>query len=619
MFGTVFDIEGDSLRPTKLHVLSLKEYDSDKTTKVVSLYGSDIASIVDHPIVVGHNIARFDIPVIERLYEVKFPKGTIIVDTLALSWYLYPKRPNHRLEDWGVELGYPKVRIDDWENLSREEYTERCETDVRITSLLWEKQYKYLQKLYGSDEKIKRFIRYLQFKLYCARLAEESGWKLDIDLCNSTIEKLEVIKDQKVNELRSVMPDVPVVKLRKRPLHVCKGDGEPSALGKKWFDLLKSRGLPPDHQDPVEVITGFTPANPNSHDQLKRWLFDLGWIPRTFKQNDKGVDVPKINKEKQDGGGVCGSIKDLEENHPELAALDGFFALSHRLGILRGFLRDVSPDGYLTAGIAGLTNTLRFKHSEIVNLPKPDLPYAADVRACLIADDGQELCGADMSSLEDRTKQHFMFPHDPEFVKSMMIPGFDPHLDLAEFAGKLSRKEVDDYKNNVYTPMVKTLRGIFKNGNYSCTYGAGPPRIAKTTGLPLVEAQAVHKAYWDRNWSLKAIAKEQKTKRIGEDLWLYNPVSRFWYSLRAEKDRFSTLNQGTGVFCFDTWVLCVVSERPQLTGQFHDEIIISVKKGFREQATALLRRAIDRANKMLNLNRELDIGIQFGENYGTIH
>ena len=50
-----------------------------------------------------------------------------------------------------------------------------------------------------------------------------------------------------------------------------------------------------------------------------------------------------------------------------------------------------------------------------------------------------------------------------------------------------------------------------------------------------------------------------------------------WYSLRFDKDRFSTLNQGTGAYCFDTWVKYILSKRPQLTGQFHDEVILEIK------------------------------------------
>ena len=101
--------------------------------------------------------------------------------------------------------------------------------------------------------------------------------------------------------------------------------------------------------------------------------------------------------------------------------------------------------------------------------------------------------------------------------------------------------------------------------------------------------------------------------------WLFNPVSRLWYSLRYDKDRFSTLNQGTGVYCFDIWVKFVRSKRPQLSGQMHDEIIIEVKKGNRGKAEALLKWAVKETNKLLNLNRELDVDVQFGQSYADIH
>ena len=101
--------------------------------------------------------------------------------------------------------------------------------------------------------------------------------------------------------------------------------------------------------------------------------------------------------------------------------------------------------------------------------------------------------------------------------------------------------------------------------------------------------------------------------------WLYNPVSMLWYSLRHEKDRFSTLNQGTGVWCFDKWVELVKKDGPPIIGQFHDEIIALVKKGHREKVTAHLKRAMKQLNEMLMLNRELDCSVDFGNNYAEIH
>ncbi|MNE74447.1 hypothetical protein D3C80_1705290 [compost metagenome] len=92
-----------------------------------------------------------------------------------------------------------------------------------------------------------------------------------------------------------------------------------------------------------------------------------------------------------------------------------------------------------------------------------------------------------------------------------------------------------------------------------------------------------------------------------------------WYWLKTDKDKFSTLNQGTGTYCFDMWIKEVLKRRQQLTGQAHDEGIWEVKKGYREQAAKLLKDAIQEVNKKLKLNRDLDVGIQFGDNYGSIH
>lgn len=92
-----------------------------------------------------------------------------------------------------------------------------------------------------------------------------------------------------------------------------------------------------------------------------------------------------------------------------------------------------------------------------------------------------------------------------------------------------------------------------------------------------------------------------------------------WYSLRHEKDRFSTLNQGTGAFCFDMWVGFIIKERPQLTAQFHDEVVLEIKPEEKDYVSDLLNRSIIKVNNFLKLRRELDVGIDFGNNYGEIH
>ena len=150
-------------------------------------------------------------------------------------------------------------------------------------------------------------------------------------------------------------------------------------------------------------------------------------------------------------------------------------------------------------------------------------------------------------------------------------------------------------------------------------YGAGGPKVAITAGVPEHKGYELVEAYWKRNWSVRAIAEEQIVKTCNGSKWLFNPVSKLWYSLRAEKDRFSTLNQGTGVFCFDTWVKNIRKKRSQLTGQFHDEVILCIKKGFRKQCEKLLRDAMKETNDELKLNRELDCSVDFGARYSEIH
>ena len=98
--------------------------------------------------------------------------------------------------------------------------------------------------------------------------------------------------------------------------------------------------------------------------------------------------------------------------------------------------------------------------------------------------------------------------------------------------------------------ILEKKRANAKTVNFAGIYGASPAKLAETTGLTLPFAKKLHQTYWNRNQSVKLVAKHsiRKTTMFNgeEQMWLYNLVSKFWYSLRYEKDIFSTLNQGTG-------------------------------------------------------------------------
>lgn len=613
--GRVFDIEADGLHPNKIHCMSFTNDEGDICTSTD--YGN-LRCHLKSNILVGHNIVRWDIPQLERILGIKVSGKKI--DTLALSWYLFPDTHRHGLEYWGEYFGVEKIPIEDWEDLPQSVYEERCERDVEINVLLWEKCWAYLMKLYDSEEEALRLCFYLSWKMDCAREQEESGWKLDVGKCEELLTDLEREHSSKTEELRLNMPKVPVYKTKNKPKKMYKKSGELSSLGQGWIDFLVSNGIAVTWSDPVEYLVGHEEPNPGSSKQVKAWLYSLGWKPETFKYNrDKETgDVRRIEQiNKQGGGGICDSIKILYEKEPSLELLDGLAVLAHRISILQGFLRDVDQFGWVQAKVDGLTNTLRWKHKVCVNLPGVDKPYGKEVRGCLIAPEGYELCGSDMSSLEDRTKQHYMWKHDPEYVKAMQEEGFDPHLDLACEAGLLTQEQVDAHKSGEADYSKERYTG--KTANYACLYGAQAATVSRSAGITMEVAKSVVDAYARRNWAVQAVADECIVKVVNKKKWLYNPVSRFWYSLRKEKDRFSTLNQGTGVYCFDKWIKNIRRRRSQMTAQFHDEGVWCIRKGFREEATKLLRTALEEANNELKLNRELDIDIKFGNNYAEIH
>lgn len=617
----IFDIEADGLleQATKLHVMA---YTDGNRVRYTHDYEEMRSLLSNAKVLIGHNITRYDIPLIERLLDIKV--GARLIDTLALSWYLNHSRLIHGLDSYGEDYGIPKPKIDDWENLTPEEYAHRCVEDVKINRHLWKSLRDKLLRIYEDKDSADRLIRYIQFKMECAAEQERSGWKLDVDKAQLHTDELTQAEFEKIEELKLHMPKVPIIVKKTKPAKPFKKDGTLSVTGSNWVRLLKQHNLPKDYEGVVEVINGYKEPNPSSHEQIKSWLFSLGWEPETFdfKRDPDTFEerqIPQVRVETDEGKQLCPSVLKLIDKEPAIEVLEGLSIIQHRLGIFRGFLSN-HVNGWIKAEIAGLTNTLRFKHKVLVNLPGVGKPWGKEIRGCLIAPEGYTLCGADMVSLEDTTKRHYMYDFDPEYVNEMAKPGFDPHLDLAKFAGAVTQKEIDDWKGGVDgCKNLKPLRSDYKVVNYSATYGVRPPKLSRTIGCTVKKADKLLKDFWERNWSIKAIEESLTIKHIDGEMWLLNPVSKLYYSLRFEKDRFSTLNQGTGVYCFDTWIREFRKVRSQLTGQFHDEVCLCIKKGYEDKCSKMLLDAIDRTNAKLNLNVKLGVDIQYGANYSEIH
>jgi DNA polymerase I-like protein with 3'-5' exonuclease and polymerase domains len=166
---------------------------------------------------------------------------------------------------------------------------------------------------------------------------------------------------------------------------------------------------------------------------------------------------------------------------------------------------------------------------------------------------------------------------------------------------------------------LKSVRKPYKVVNYSSLYGVGAAKLARETGKSEREAKALLEAFWQRNWSVDKVAKGLRVREVNGGMWLLNPVSGFWISLRSDKDRFSSLNQSTGVFCFDSWVAVCRKNGIKTIGQFHDEVIALVERGKEQETQDVMKKAVQKVNDKLKLNVPLGCDVQFGQTYAEIH
>ena len=153
----VLDIETDGLldEMTTIHCAVAKDY---KTGEVIQFRHNDLdtfAGLIDGNVVIGHNLISFDMPAIQRFYDVS-PKMEI--DTLVMSRLLNPDRERpeglpqkvgpHSLKAWGYRLGFHKGEYGEqegaWDCFS-EEMMSYCKQDVELTELVYKALCKEMQ------------------------------------------------------------------------------------------------------------------------------------------------------------------------------------------------------------------------------------------------------------------------------------------------------------------------------------------------------------------------------------------------------------------------------------------------------------------------------------------
>lgn len=701
--ATVADIEANGLldEATRIHVLSCtmsnnKSYDlrGSERQKLINFCNYHINNNIP---VVGHYFILFDVPLLEKILGVDLSK-LMVVDTLALSWYLNIERDQHGLDSFFDDYGIKKPFIDeaDWDFQSEdseevaahyERMRFRCEQDVAINKALWgdlqarlidmytrvkdnidkgfvdgrrvsEDEVCYIDSLKGLsvDEHIDRILTFLMFKMDCARLQEKTRFRADREWLLRTEAMLSSKIEEARVELEGVMPKVPIYGKKDKPKKPFLKNGDLSASGLSWNEAIegitnfdeygKPLSLVVD-KDTIKVLKGYEEPNINSHQQIKDWLYSLGWKPVSFKYvKDKKAQqvwadsgfkkelkpevrkIPQLSIDTDEGKDLCPSVIKLAEDVPEIMAYSKYTMVKHRHDTIKGFISAMSEDGYLKARIGGFTNTLRVAHRELVNLVGVDKPYGEEIRGALTCLDDEILIGSDLSSLEDRVKHTFMIPYDPDYVATMMDEKYDPHIATALSAKLITQEEFDDFMKGVKSDNAIKQRRAGKTTNYCSVYNGSADTIALSAGIDLSLAKQLHKGYWELNWAVKSIAEDlcvivDKFKQK----WLINPINGFCYNIRKDSDRFSTLCQGTGSFFFDMWVDNILDGMEEGIGekvlifQAHDEYVSRAKDtpANRELLKDITIGAINKVNRDFKLRRELGCQVCFGKRYSEIH
>ncbi|MRN66392.1 DNA polymerase [Brucella sp. 10RB9213] len=405
---------------------------------------------------IGHNIIKFDIPAIQKIFKWFKPRGEII-DTLVLSRLIFPaigdfdtkqsrkgKFPgkligSHGLEAWGLRLGewkgdYSKTMqeqgLDPWANWNPEMQT-YCEQDIVVTRKLFERicDKNYSPQAIQLEHQFADIIA--QQERYGFGFDEEAAARLYTVL----IAKRQEIAEKLMASFPPVTERIPFV----------------PKVNNKAKGYLK--GVPTFKEKVVEF-------NPSSRQMIAKRLIDFGWKPEEFTPNGQ----PKVDET------ILSKLP-----WPEAKVLAQHFLIEKRIGQLaegdQAWLRLVRR-GRIHGGVntnGAVTGRCTHSRPNVAQVPSVGSPYGEDCRALFCVGKGRKLVGADLSGLELRCLAHFMARYDDGEYGRILLEG-DIHwanVVALGFVPHGTERNEDRY------PIHKLFRNGAKTFIYGFLYGAG--------------------------------------------------------------------------------------------------------------------------------------------------
>jgi hypothetical protein len=414
--------------------------------------------LVDADLLIGHNIARFDVPMIQKLCPGWLQTKEIkMFDTLAASRLIYAsnhlsrsiafrksagrdaakqeaKLPGrllkaHSLESWGYRLGLRKDMEARGENPEEffskysDKLMEYCVNDVRLNARLAD----YL--LTEPAEKgwpltpLNALINESHFS-YLLGMQERNGVGFDEGAGVELYSKLIDIKAELTHTLREAVPPWTVLD----DLFMPKRDNSKYGY-KKGVAFQKSH------------VQEF---NPGSNQQVGDRLMALyGWEPTLFTEGRKDKDGEHVEDSEQPivNEDVLASL-----DFPIIPQLLEYITIKKRLGQLgdgeNAWLKKVTEGGLIHGRIhATGTRTSRCSHSKpnLGQVPKVTSPYGKECRSLFTPTrPGLVMVGADAAGIQLRMLAHRMAFFDKGAFAKQLLEG-DPHAAWQKLTGVFER------------------------------------------------------------------------------------------------------------------------------------------------------------------------------------
>jgi DNA polymerase-1 len=571
----VFDIEADGLHPNNVWCIVAKELDGKIHTFDNTQIQEGIKLLQEADTLIGHNIIGYDIPVLEKLYDVKF--NCNVEDTLVMSRLFNPVRENgHALKAWGWRVGMLKQEQPEDFDSYTPEMLEYCIQDVKLNEAVYKFLIKegnlFSQKSIELEHQVASIIKD----------QEKTGFFFNTQKAMELLAELKTKQLEVEDEVHNTF--TPKLVDDKLVTPYVKKDGE-----------LSKRGLTDAEYHKCKMSNNFEPFmrqklvdfNLGSRKQIGEYLIDFGWKPVKFTPTGQ----PIVDE---------GTLKKIEHIR-EAKLIADFLLYQKRIAQVTSWIDELKDDRVHGSVIPNGTITGRMTHRNpnMAQVPNAGSPYGKECRSCWTVPQGYKLVGIDASSLELRMLAHYM--DDPDYIEEV-ING-DIHTTNQNLAGLKTRDQA-------------------KTFIYALVYGAGDAKIGSVAGGGINKGKELKQTFFKNLPSLKDL--KEKVQKASNRGFLKGLDGRKIY-VRSQHAALNTLLQGGGAIVMKK-AMCILQELINLNtldakfvANIHDEWQIQVKESQADFVGRLGVQAIEKASEYFNMRCPLTGEYKIGDNWYETH